>query len=258
MNMARQTTVIWLLCMAIAANAFAQINESDTLKWQHRVSFSGNYQTGNVKYTAIRSRLEFSWMPLPNWVFKTQNSTLYQAFKVKADNDLYSRNFLYFKPKNRVYPFALAFISTNFRRKIDLRWFGGAGATWQVVRRQEHSLKLSAGTVFESNRFLASSFNFAEYDGDNTHEFWRGTLYLAGWHRIMGKRWRLSYDAFWQPAFSDAQNYRTQMDVGVDMPLYKGLSFNALYSYSFENLVVKNVKQEDSILTFGLSWQLKI
>ncbi len=253
--MARLVTVILLFCGAIVATA--QINESDTLKWQHRVSLSGNYQTGNVKYTAIRSRLDISWMPLRNWVFKTQNSSLYQAFRVKADNDVFSRNFLYFQPQKKVYPFAMAFVSTNFRRKIDLRWFAGAGATGQLVSRQAHSLKLSASTVYESSRFLGSDFNLPEYDGDEVQQLWRGTFYLAGWHRLLDKRLRLFYDAYWQPAFSDAQNYRSQLDVGLDLSLHKGLSFNVLYSYSFENLVVKNVKQEDSILTFGLAWQLK-
>jgi hypothetical protein len=37
----------------------AQINESDTMKWQLRVSLTGNYQEGNVEALSIRSRSDF-------------------------------------------------------------------------------------------------------------------------------------------------------------------------------------------------------
>ena len=51
---------------------------------------------------------------------------------------------------------------------------------------------------------------------------------------------------------------RTQFDVGIDFPVWKGLSVTALYSFTHEHVVVTNIQQEDKILTFGLGYNLKI
>jgi Protein of unknown function, DUF481 len=236
----------------------AQLNESDTVKFQLRTSLTGNYQTGNVNILTIRSRFDFSYAPVKHIVFKSQNSSLYQEFSSKkADNDLFSRNYFYYKPQNRIYPFAIAYISTNYRRKIDTRLFAGAGITWQVLNRMYHVIKLSASAVYETNTFNGTSYNHAEYNGNNRINLWRGTLFIGGWNYLLNKRLRLYYDAYWQPAFNNKNNYRTQFDIGVDFPVWKGLSFTALYTFTHENVTIINVRQEDKILSFGIAYNVR-
>ena len=41
---------------------FAQLNESDTVKFQLRASLTGNYQQGNVELLNLKSKLEFSFL----------------------------------------------------------------------------------------------------------------------------------------------------------------------------------------------------
>lgn len=99
--------------------SFAQLNESDTSKFQLRASVTGNYQQGNVEVLNLKSKIDCSFSLHENWVIKTQNNSLYQAFdSVQADNDIFSRNYIYYKPQHKFYPFAIAYISTNYRRKI--------------------------------------------------------------------------------------------------------------------------------------------
>ena len=82
-----------------AVKPFAQLNESDTVKFQLRASLTGNYQQGNVELLNIKSKLEFVFSQQKDWVFKSQNSSLYQSFYSKeADNDIFSRNYLYYHP----------------------------------------------------------------------------------------------------------------------------------------------------------------
>ncbi len=251
--------IIWVLCLLWSVQVHAQLNESDTLKLQLRINVNGNYQTGNVSLLTLRNRLDFSVSPLKNWVFKSQNSSMYQAFYgKKADNDLFSRNYLYYKPSMPVYPFGIAYVSSNFRRRIDLRYFAGLGLSWQVIRKANHVLKVSASTVYEYNRFNGSQFNETQYNGSNKIQLWRGTCYLGGWHYLWHRRMRLYYDAFWQPGFNNSKNYRTQADVGVDFQVWKGLSFNALYTYTHENVVVQKVLEDDKILTFGLAYRYNL
>ncbi|WP_298223626.1 DUF481 domain-containing protein [Flavobacterium sp.] len=237
---------------------FAQINESDISKFQIRASLTGNYQQGNVEVLNIKTKIDITVKPIKKFVFKTQNSSLYQSFyEKKADNDIFSRNYLYYNPEKKVYPFAIAYISSNYRRKIDHRYFVGGGATWQIINKENYVLKLSSSTVYETTKFKNTSYNDLEYDGSNTINTWRGTLYVGGWCYFLEKHLRFFYDAYWQPAFNNRNNYRNQLDLGADFPIYKGLSFNTVFAYTHENIVISNIKQNDKILTFGLSYNFK-
>ena len=250
---------ITILFSAIKFNATAQINESDTLKFQLRTSLTGNYQKGNVEVLNLRSKIDFSYSPHSNWVFKSQNSSLYQAFySRKADNDVFSRNYLYYKSHLRIYPFAIAYISSNFRRKIDSRYFAGVGATWQIFNVNKNVLKFSLSAINESTNFKNDRYNYKDYNGRDRINLGRFTLYMGGWTYLPERRVRLFYDAFYQLAFNNKNNFRTQADAGMEFPIWKGLSFNALFTYTHENVVIEGIKQDDSILTFGLSYSFKV
>ena len=250
--------VIGIALLLAGGSAIAQINESDTARFQMRISLAGNYQNGNVEVATFRSKADLLYAPVQNIVFKSQNVSLYQAFYGnKADNDVFSRNYLYFQPRNKIYPFAIAYVSANFRRKIELRYFAGAGATWQIWNTPAHVFKVSASAVYEATRFNSTVYNFSEYNGADKIALWRGTAYLGGWSYLFGRRLRLYYDAYWQPAFNNSRNYRSQFDIGVDFPVWKGFSFNVLYTYMHENVVAETIRKDDRILTFGLAYQIK-
>lgn len=240
-------------------HAHAQLNESDTVKFQFRTSLTGNYQQGNVNILTIRARLDLAIAPVKDVAFKLQNNMMYQEFSaVKGDNDIYSRNYIYYKPQKKFYPFGIVYASTNYRRKIDSRLFAGAGFTYQLLNKANHVFKMSASTVYETNKFNGNQYNYIAFDGSNTIKLWRVTLYAAGWNYLLSRHLRLYYDAYWQPAFSNKNNYRTQFDIGTDLSVWKGLSLNMLYTFTHENVVIKNVKQRDKILTVGLGYGFKV
>jgi hypothetical protein len=238
--------------------AHAQLNESDTLRRQFRASLSGNYQSGNVEIFTLRSKFDAVLRLTDAWVFKSQNSSLYQSFfSKKADNDLFSRNYLYFKPQNRLYPYAIAYLSTNYRRKVDTRVFAGAGLSYQLLRKTHSVIKLSANVVYEQSDFAATSYNDGFYNGSDRIQLWRATTFLMGSSWLFQRRMRIFYDAYWQPAFGRSSNYRTQLDAGLDVPLWNGFSLSALYTYTHENVVPLGTRPTDRILTFGLSYSRK-
>lgn len=256
--MMKRIIILLLTGLASAGPVSAQLIESDTMKLQARATLTGNYQKGNVELFTLRSKLDFSFMPSSDWVFKSQNASLYQEiFDKKADNDIFSRNYLYYKPEHKLYPFVIAYISANYRRKITLRYFTGAGITYQLLNSDNHVIKISANTVFEESHFAGAEYNYKKYNGNDKIKLWRGTAYAGGWSYFAEKHIRIYYDAYWQPAFDDANNYRTQFDIGLDLPVWKGLSLTSLYTFTHENVVIKNIKQDDRILTFGLSYSIK-
>ncbi len=239
-------------------DAVAQLNESDTTRFQVRAALTGIYQRGNVDYLALRGNLAMTVRLSDALAFKTQNTSLYQEFfERKADNDLDSRNFWYYRPQRWVYPFAMGFLATNFRRKLDFRYFVGSGVTGQVIRRPQHVLKLSAALVHEVSEFSDQTFNYEEYTGEPQISVWRATFYAAGWHDLFNNTMRLYYTIYGQPSLSDQHNYRIHLDVGADVKIGQGISCSVLYSFSRENVVVEGIQQDDALLTLGFSYTFK-
>jgi hypothetical protein len=250
---------IFLLLIFVFCASFlhAQINESDTVRFQARFSVTGAWQKGNVEMFATRGKADISFSPARKLVFKTQNAYLYQSFfNKKADEDILSRNFMYWNPQARIYPFAMAFVSTNFRRNIDFRYFAGAGATWQIVHTKTHTLKFALSGVYEETNFKKTTFNDLAYNGQETIKTWRATAWLFGKHHVAKNKIILHYDAYLQPSLEKSNNLRWQVDAGVDLPITKNINFTTNFLYTYEGIVVLGNKQEDSILTFGVVFRV--
>jgi hypothetical protein len=232
----------------------AQINESDTLNLKAKLSLTGFFQGGNVQTFIFRARTDLSFKPSKKLVFKTQNSYVYQEFgKEKADEDILSLNFLYFNPQRKIYPLLLAFVSTNFRREIDLRSIFGAGVSFQLYEVEKDWLKFSVTSEYEQTRFNRTLFNLTEYNGDESINTLRGTIWLSGKYHLFKNKVIINHESYYQPSLENSNNYRWQADLGLELPLWKFLNFKINYLHTFESIVIENQKREDSILSFGFT-----
>jgi hypothetical protein len=232
----------------------AQINESDTFNVKASLALTGFWQGGNVETLIFRGRQDLSVRPWKKWVFKTENSYVYQAFGgQKADEDILSLNFLYFNPERKIYPLALGFVSTNYRRAIALRYLFGAGATFQLVNKKEQWLKLSLTCEYEETNFSQTTFNQTEYNGQESINTFRGTIWVNGKYNLFDKKMILTHEIYLQPSISQSNNSRWQADIGLELPIWKFLNFKINYRHTFESLVIKSQKQVDKFLTFGFT-----
>lgn len=248
--------IIVALCLYIGAHG--QINESDTSLVQVQLRSGGSYQTGNVEFLRVTSQLNASSRLFGRWVVKTQNDHLYQAFFAnKADNDISSRNYLYFNPQGKIYPYAIGFVSTNFRRKIDTRSFGGLGLTYQMVQQQHHSVKLSGNVAYEASAYSERQFNYGEFDGSNQIKATWMTLYLSGFHSFNESALSFYYELYWQQSLADQINYRYHLLAGADFRLFKGLALQSRLVYAYENVIASSVKQNDMLWVWGLTYGYK-
>jgi len=233
---------------------FAQINESDTLKTKASLSLTGFYQDGNVETKIFRAQSEFSFHPWNKSVFKTNNSYVYQEFgKQKADEDVLSLNFLYLNPEKKIHPFLLGFVSTNFRRRIDLRFLTGGGVTYQIVESGSEWLKISISGEYEQTDFASSNFNRDEYDGSREINTFRGTIWISGRYHLFDEKMILSHESYYQPSLEESNNYRWRADLGLELPIWDFLSLKINYLQTFESIVIENQKQQDRFLTFGFT-----
>ena len=155
--------ILFLFSLCLGKSVFAQLNESDTLKFGYKFSTTGTIQTGNVKQVVIVSGLDFLHYS-PIWSFRSQNSNLYQTFYgLKADENFISKNFIYYTYQNAIYPFLMNLFETNYRRKIDFRFQIGPGISYRVVNTKNQLMKLSLSGTYEHTGFT-KSFNFENYD----------------------------------------------------------------------------------------------
>jgi len=245
-----------VLCYFLFSPIFlsAQINESDSLNLKASLSLTGFYQGGNVETLIFRAKSDLSFKPWKNWVYKNQSSYVYQAFdKEKADEDILTLNFLYLNPERKIYPFILGFVSTNFRREIDLRYLVGAGATFQILNKNDNWLKFSISSEYEQTYFSKSNFNYSEYDGNQSINTFRGTFWVNGKYNLFKKKVIVNHEFYFQPSLEQSNNFRWQADVGLELPIWKFLNFKINYRHTFESIVIENQKQEDNILTFGFT-----
>ncbi len=232
----------------------AQINESDTLKVKANLSITGFFQSGNVETVIFRAKSDISVKPWKKWVFKTNNSYVYQEFgKEKADEDILSLNFLYFNPERKLYPLALGFVSTNFRRNIDVRYLFGGGISYQVFSKNKNWLKLSLTGEYEQTHFATFDFNIDEYDGNESINTLRSTLWLNGKYHLFKDKLIVTHESYVQPSLENSNNYRWRADLGLELPVWTFLNFKINYLYTFESIVIEGQKREDQFLTLGFT-----
>lgn len=245
---------ILFFLLLIPLSLAAQLNESDTVKLKAKLSLTGFLQDGNVETKIFRAQTDISYQPWKKWVLKTKNSYVYQEFGgTKADEDILSLNFLYFNPHRKLYPLMLGFVSTNFRREIDLRSLFGAGVTYQILKGNDNWLKVSISSEYEQTNFSKSNFNEKAYDGEKSIDTFRGTVWINGSYQLFDKKLILTHESYFQPSLERSDNYRWQADFGLELPIWKFLNFKVNYVHTFESIVIANQKQEDRFLTFGFS-----
>ena len=234
----------------------SQMNESDSLNFKANLSLTGFWQGGNVETLIFRAKAELSFKPWKNWVVKTWNSYVYLVVgQEKADEDILSLNFLYLNPQRKVYPLLLGFVSTNFRREIDLRYLFGAGVTFQILNKKEHWLKLSLTSEYERTDFSSALFNRSQFNGDPTINTLRATLWINGKYTLFKDKLVLSHESYFQPSLETGANYRWLADLGLELPVWKFLNVKVNYLHTFESVVIEGQEQEDTFLTFGFTFK---
>lgn len=246
--------VVLFLLLFLPLFVTAQDAKTDSVTLKASLSMTGFYQGGNVDTYIFRAKSDVSFQPTKSWVLKTINSYVYQEFgKTKADEDILSLNFIHFNPHRKFYPLVLGFVSTNYRREIDLRYLLGAGITYQALNQPKYVLKFSITSEFERTNFGKTDFNRSQYDGQTSIKTFRGTLWVNGSYSLFNKKVILKHEFYAQPSLQESDNFRWQADFGLDFPIWKYLNFKINYLHTVESVVITNQKQVDNIMSFGFT-----
>ena len=147
----------------------------------------------------------------------------------------------------------MGFVSTNFRREINLRYLLGAGVTYQILNKKNNWLKLAISSEYEQTDFGKGNFNLSEYNGNKSLNTFRGTIWVNGKYHLFKKKVIVNHEFYFQPSLEQSNNFRWQADAGLELPIWEFLNFKINYLHTFESVVIENQKREDNILTFGFT-----
>ena len=239
-------------------SSHAQLLESDTARWQLQLSSSLYLNQGNVDRLLWRNGLAVKHLQ-EQWGFSSRQQYLRGTFSgFKTENDWLSTNFLYYRPRQRWYPYLMGWLETNLRRRIGFRYQAGPGVSWRAWQSAGHLVKLSLTGTFESTQYDAVVFAAPPAGLEGNHlGLYRLTGRLWAQHRLGGNLW-LQYEYWWQQAFRQAENYRWYFDAQLRVNLKKGLNGLASLLYSYEPFVPEGVKRRDLLFTVGLQYGLSV
>ena len=251
----RGVSIVFVLLFVSMGLSYAQLIESDTLRFGYRLNVNGSWITGNVERLLVNTNLELSHVG-ETVGLKSSTSYLYGTiFSNKTEDDIFSRNFIYLYPRARFYPYAMFWVQNSKRQQIKFRYQAGFGATYGVFQLAEHHVKLSGTVTYEETRYDGTDFTVEpeNLDIDNVTA-WRATWRLLGEHHFAGNRLRLHYETWYQPALGDRTNWRYYLNAALDIPFTRHFSLRTALLYTHEQIVLTNIKRDDKILTFGLNW----
>jgi len=235
--------------------AHGQLSEADTLRWQYRITATGNWSRGNIEQFMLLGTAELAHVK-EHWGFKSAINYQYGTFFYQQTlGEGIWRNFVYLDPKARLYPYLMLWYQQSQQRGIDDRTQVGPGLTYVLVRRNAQLLKLSATATYESSTFRTASYRERADLTDPVIETWRLTGRIYGEHKLFEGLLRLQYEAWVQPSLTDGENLRALVDAGLNIPLKKGFALRQAMRWSYESVVQRPNAYVDMLWTFGVSYE---
>ncbi|MFN8277002.1 MAG: DUF481 domain-containing protein [Chitinophagales bacterium] len=247
-----------VLLLIVDLPCHAQLEESDTARWQFNGGLSLKLNTGNVDRMIITPEANVAHVSKSKlWGFSARERYTFGTFgKYHTENDLLLRNFIYFIPEKRVYPYVMAWFQTHERQRLLFRYQIGPGVTVVPLRRSGQIIKLSATATYEQNWYKEDSLVFL---GDYTRKQYgtfRATVRLFGSHWAVKKVLWLYYEVLFQQSLTNINNWRIFAEGGVNAQLPKGFSMRTYVSYEYQQVHVKSEKPNDLILNVGVNYRI--
>lgn len=245
---------VMFLCRSMAV---AQLQETDTSRWQLNVSLSGKLNTGNIQRFIITPEINVTHIARnKKWGVALGERYTYGTFaKRRTENDVLSRNFLYLFPEKRIYPFVMLWMNTHKGQELRFRYQAGVGVTFVPLQKRKHTIKLSLTASYEQNWYNeAGIININDLSTSRYNTF-RATFRLAGNHLFAKDLILLYYESYFQQSLQQRRNFRLFAEGGLNVKVFKGLGIKTFVSYEYQTAHLETEKDYDLIFNFGLNYR---
>lgn len=158
----------------------------------------------------------------------------------------------------------------RYARQLLERWFGEVFVQTEfdefknLVRRDLLGMAARTQLTKTKSFFLFSGTGFfaekEQIKHDLDQENIRGNIYLSSVYR--GELpFKVSFITYFQPLWDELSDYRLNIDLDFESPIYETLSFLISYDYQFDSrppsgTADRPVKKYDSLVLVGLRWNI--
>ena len=233
-----KTTCLFILILICFA---ARSQQPDTTRYNLRYGLTGIYnRTNDDQSFVVNNALAFSLVrrkislnSSSSWIYGRQGSSL-------TNNDVTSGlNFDVMKDLQKLYYWGLANYTSSYSLKINYQFQGGVGLGYNFINTDQVELVVSDGILFEASDLVTDT-------GNESYQTIRNSLRIK--HRI-----RISYlvsldgSHFWQPSFSNSNDYIIRSATTLSVKLKKWLSVTGAVTYN----KLSRTNRENLLVTFG-------
>jgi len=251
---------IFILLLAAVCGTIpvvAQLNEADTSAWQTEGNLSLKLNTGNVERLIITPELNVAHVSnAKTWGCSARERYTYGTFgNVISERDLLSRNFVYYRPEQRFYPYLMLWFQTHERQRLGFRYQAGAGVTWGTLRSKQQLLKISATITCEGNDYKEGNLTLMADTLVTGYQTFRITGRVFGSHVVVNDVMNGYYEALFQQALDNAGNWRVFAESGINIRVTKAFAMRTYMNYEYQTVHVRTERPADLILNVGASYR---
>jgi hypothetical protein len=149
------------------------------------------------------------------------------------------------KGVQKFYYWGLTSYEKSFSLKLDKRFQAGAGVGYTFINTDKTSLEISDGVLFET-----TDLSIPDSHGETSYQTVRNSLRLK-YRFIIKDIFRFDGIDFYQPSFSDGNDYILKLNANFSIKLYKWLNFTTSFNYNRQNVT----STENLFMSYGLSME---
>lgn len=239
-----------LIYLACATFGYAQ---SDTIQSNSNWQFGGelgldiSLQSGNLQSSTIVGQfspsLESSNTQITSFVqymYSNYAKTVYQ-------NDIFAELSADVWYKRRFFPNVSGRFEATTLRAIRSRINIGPGVAWRVIKTPKSDLALINSILYHQTDFnLNRELSFKR---------WLYALTLKGNYAALGDKLNFSHDIQYTPfALKSRTNHILRAILSTALPITEQFAINIDADYIYESLVVRNRKNSNLTLAFGIAY----
>ena len=242
----RTQTLVIIGLLALAAPLAAQ--EEEPNRWSAQAGLALNASGGNEQISVITATAGFSHLETDIYELTVDGRFRYgESEGVRVARNLRGNANMDLWPQANWSPFLFATAEQDPIKKLEARLNGGVGAKRTFFQDGWDEVSVSGAILY--------SYENLEVDptiGDGINQTARWSWRVRG-RKEFSPGSRLEQVLFWQPAFSEFEDYQLEAITKLRIALSEQLSLSTDFVYQRDNTPAPDVLPDDYALSVGLS-----
>lgn len=244
--------IILLIIFFISTNALAQ--KTDTTFF-YDASISSRLSRGNLNKFVFNSSLRLE-KSNHNLGYRFSSSTFHTWLNGdQLDEDFIQKIVIYHRPFLKLSPYFVFKFEKSRRRGLESKYMPGFGLSYQFIRNEKHSFRLSGNLTYDITAYTSSDLKIIGEVAGAERNIFRNTLFFNGRHALLENNLNINYEGWFQAALKRIKDFRAQIQFNLDKRLYKSIFLRTSLFYFYESILPIELEENDLRLGFGIAWK---